>query len=181
SLLAAQRQLLPPLVARAAAAAVARGGVATTVLLRRHDARDDDAVAGLRLEDALALAGSALLGQVVRGDACTGAARGEDHELVAGEQFLGGDQRAGALVDGERRGADPAAALDRVLRDARALGVAVLRDGAEARLAAHDDHADGAVAVAQIDAAHALRGPADGGDLRLGEADRAALPRDEHD
>src|SRR5690606_28710374 len=78
-------------------------------------------------------------------------------------------------------GADPAAPLDRVLGDARALGVAVLRDGAEAGLAAHDHHADGAVALAQVDAAHTLRGPADRGDLRFGEADRAALPRDQHD
>src|SRR5690606_62704 len=184
SLDADERELLLLIGARACAppARALALAASATVLLLRHDARDlDDAVAGRRLEDALALAGAALLGQLVRRDACAGAARGEDHELVAGEQLLDRDERARALVDGERCGADPAAALDRVLGDARALGVAVLRDGAEAGLAAHDHHADGAVALAQVDAAHTLRGPADRGDLRFGEADRAALPRDQHD
>src|SRR5690606_20700789 len=97
------------------------------------------------------------------------------------KELLRGDQRPGPVADIERDRAEAAALLRRILRHGCALGVTVLRDGAERRLATDHRHADHSVILPQLDALYALGYATHGWNVVFGESYRTALPRHEHD
>src|SRR5204863_2268764 len=101
-----------------------------------------------------------------------GAARRDQHHLVAVANDARPDQPALALDELGRLDAKAAAALARVVRELRALAVAVLGDDEQVALVGTDDvHRDHLVALAQAHAFDAAGVAAHRARLLLGEAD----------
>ena len=69
----------------------------------------------------------------------------------------------------------PAAALDAVFVEVRSLGVALLRDRQQGSSGFDHLHGDDLVALAQLDAAHAISRPAHAAHIALAEANRHSL------
>src|SRR5262249_48895728 len=106
---------------------------------------------------------------------------GDQHHLVLvadGEQV---DHLAVALAGADVDQPLAAAALHAVLVDLGAFAVAVLADGQQRLVAAADDHVDDLLAVLRPDAPAAGGAAAHRPHVVLGEADRHAVARAEHD
>src|SRR5262249_34493603 len=110
-----------------------------------------------------------------------GACGGDDHHLVAVAHHARADEVA--ALPGELHGLDAyaAAALDRVLGDARPLAVAVLGHDEEIRVVLGDVDRDHLVALAELHAGDARRVATHRTDVGLVEPDRLSLGRDHED
>src|SRR5690606_27297627 len=106
---------------------------------------------------ALPLCRPTLYRHIGRSNAHGRAVRSDERDLGPLDQFLYRAQRARALGDVKRDGAEAAAILRGVIADRRALRVAVGGNGAHGGIASDDDHADDAIALPKPDALHALR------------------------
>src|SRR5690606_26123515 len=145
----------------------------------------DDRVALVHTHDAHALRGAADDTDLVHALAVHDAVARDHHQLVTRIHGLDRDDLARRVVDAEVDHALPAARLQAVLLDVRALAAPVLRDDKQRRplravRPAHD-HADHDVVTAQADTAHAGCHAAHLTDVALVEADRHAVARREND
>src|SRR5437868_12309816 len=106
---------------------------------------------------------------------------GDEHHLVAVAHDPCACERALRLGELDRLHAHAAAALDRIVGDARALAVSVLGDDEEIGVVLRDVDGDDLVPRAQPHAGHAGRVAAHRADFLLVEANRLAELRDHED
>src|SRR4029079_15822948 len=105
---------------------------------------------------------------------------GDEHQLVVGEHFLYGDGVTGFLRAMHGDDALPAALLNAVLIDRRALAHALLRHHEEVGLALDHDHADHLVVRPELDPLHAGRVATHLARILFVEANRQAVPPGQH-
>src|SRR4029077_19952390 len=106
---------------------------------------------------------------------------GDHHQLVVGQHLLEGDDVARLVRTLQGDDAPAAAVLDPVLIELGALAHALLGDGEQRGLAAHDHHVDHLVLLVELDPFHAGGRASHVPHVLLVEADAHAVVRGEHD
>src|SRR5205809_4175862 len=106
---------------------------------------------------------------------------GDHHQLVVGEHFLEGNDVAGLVGALQRDDAAAAPMLYAVFVELRALAHALLGDGEEGGLAAHDHHVDHLVLLVELDPLHAGGRASHVAHALPVESDAHAVGRGEHD
>src|SRR5213596_215114 len=106
---------------------------------------------------------------------------GDHHQLVVGEHLFEGDDVARLVRTLQGDDAPAAAVLHPILIELGALAHALLGDGEQRRLAAHDHHVDHLVLLVELDPLHAGGRASHVPHVLLVEADAHAVVRGEHD